>query len=334
LVASKSNDLSEDSESSRDSGVVEQKEPVRRAEIERTRRQPEQTKNTRRVASGAIHLKKVPKKEASDNIDQPPRVVGRSPRGVPLPFVRNTSDTVKSPVHRRREKEAGYVPAHPKPTSFIRDTAKLLTLSSDDSEIAMPVTGISSVDSKTEPSLQIIDSALEASSRQVNNNANPPVGDFISWLFPGVFCMQTPQAPSALKQSSTLKQSESQTQAESAIVPEDFSTTVSNTKSNFIPHVQWHDILNITETLAIQFREAEKMADSDVSVSERKVAEVNLAISKFKKHAKQLGVHERQLMEAIRDDVRDLHEIKAKRPTRIFGNDKFLGMYEYYFSPH
>ena len=234
------------------------------------------------------------------------------------------SDTFKSPAVRRREEEARYIQVTADTGCGVRDTSHVLNVSVDDSEIPTPGSYDSSIDSTTESSERMQDSALEISNQAGNDAGHATSGDILSCLFPGIFC-----ATPTRSMLPTMRQTETR---RPAIVPEN-TLMASSTTKRFIPDAQWHDILNATEILAIQYRESEKLGDVEASVSERTIMEVNRAIGKFKKHAYKLGVHEWQLMEAIRDDVRDIHHIKSSKATKASRKDKFLEMYDYYFAP-
>jgi hypothetical protein len=276
----------------------------------------------KRTPKTSAPTKHSPRKKITHTRGQPPPKPGESIRHhAPMVGVQPcNSNTFKSPAVRRREQTARGTAAKADTASTVRSTSHLLKVSMDDSEIPTPGTSDASMDSTTESSVQILDSALELSNRPGDTAGNAYSGDLMSCLFPGLFCA-TPIQP-------TIRQTETR---RPAIAPEDNSMPRSSTKS-FIPDAQWHDILNATEVLAIQYRESEKMGDAEVPVSERTITEVNRAIATFKKHAYKLGIHEQQLMEAIRDDIRDIHEIKSSRATKASGKDKFLEMYDYYFA--
>jgi hypothetical protein len=89
-----------------------------------------------------------------------------------------------------------------------------------------------------------------------------------------------------------------------------------------IPVQQWQEILDATEVLAMSYKKQQKekskaaLAKSggdDKSVSDDTIDEVKRAIRKFREHAKLLGVQERDLMEAVRDDDRSVPSRKYQQ---------------------
>mmetsp|Transcript_9374 Transcript_9374/g.16341 ORF Transcript_9374/g.16341 Transcript_9374/m.16341 type:complete len:113 (-) Transcript_9374:37-375(-) len=84
----------------------------------------------------------------------------------------------------------------------------------------------------------------------------------------------------------------------------------------------------------------------DKSISDDTIDEVKRAIQKFKEHARALGVQERDLMEAVRDDDRSIPSAKHKKSARPKHahkdtstntnsgvTDKFIEMFDYFFVP-
>jgi hypothetical protein len=91
-----------------------------------------------------------------------------------------------------------------------------------------------------------------------------------------------------------------------------------------IPEHQWQEILDATETLAMSFKQKQHPKKSGTghtipnnsgnsSVSEDSIDEVKRAIQKFREHARLLGVQERDLMEAVRDDDRSVPSKNKQR---------------------
>ncbi|KAL3905850.1 MAG: hypothetical protein SGILL_009511, partial [Bacillariaceae sp.] len=89
-----------------------------------------------------------------------------------------------------------------------------------------------------------------------------------------------------------------------------------------IPEGQWQEILDATETLAMSFSSKRKQQgrlpanvkhNDQTSVSQDSIEDVKRAILKFRSHARMLGVQERELMEAVRDDDRSVPSHKHKQ---------------------
>ncbi|KAG7337196.1 hypothetical protein IV203_017401 [Nitzschia inconspicua] len=131
-----------------------------------------------------------------------------------------------------------------------------------------------------------------------------------------------------------------------------------------IPVKQWQEILDATEVLAMSYKQQKKhqknttttttstkdvdVRDDNNSVSDDTIDEVKRAIRKFREHARLLGVKERELMEAVRDDDRSVPSRKHKSQQQAIstknrkspGNnnggvtDKFIEMFDYFFVPN
>lgn len=175
---------------------------------------------------------------------------------------------------------------------------------------------IQSTDSSTLGSTAQVDTATDAKT-----NATASIftmtgaEDLFSWLLPNVFA----PIPVPKKQAKS--------------TPVDNSDTATN-GSIVIDDDQWQAILGATEILARQFKEAQKMDDDgSISITEETIAEVNGAISVFKNQATLLGVNERDLMLAVRDDDRSLQSSKGDGSRKSGTTDKFMEMFEYYFAP-
>jgi hypothetical protein len=95
-----------------------------------------------------------------------------------------------------------------------------------------------------------------------------------------------------------------------------------------IPVNQWQEILDATEILALSYKQQRRQQhmsngntkttstspiSDDNSVSEDSIYAVKRAINKFKEHARLLGVQERDLMEAVRDDDRSVPSQKQQQ---------------------
>ena len=156
-------------------------------------------------------------------------------------------------------------------------------------------------------------------------------GDWLSWLLPGVFS----PIPSA------------------RVYADDLSQESADVKSKVIKDEQWKEILDATETLATRYKEqqSDTVADkSERSISDETINEVNDAIERFREHAKRLGMKERDLMAAVRDDDRSIPSglkrdgtittVESRKSKKDFvsqvGNatDKFVEMFEFYFMPY
>jgi hypothetical protein len=156
-------------------------------------------------------------------------------------------------------------------------------------------------------------------------------GDLFSWLLPSIFKpIPTPQKP------------QNATRAEPRVYADDLSQETSSVNSKvIIKDEQWQDILNATETLANQYNETQNTEDdgSTRSISEDTIKEVNDAVAKFREHAARLGIQERDLMEAVRDDDRSLPGLKREpKQKKAFVSgmgsaaDKFIQMFDFYFT--
>ncbi|KAG7369407.1 hypothetical protein IV203_032150 [Nitzschia inconspicua] len=138
---------------------------------------------------------------------------------------------------------------------------------------------------------------------------------------------------------------------------------VDNDNVDQIPVKQWQEILDATEVLAMSYKQQKKhqkntttaastkdvdVRDDNNSVSDDTIDEVKRAIRKFREHARLLGVKERELMEAVRDDDRSVPSRKHKTQQQALstknrkspGNnnggvtDKFIEMFDYFFVPN
>jgi hypothetical protein len=159
-------------------------------------------------------------------------------------------------------------------------------------------------------------------------------GDWFSWLLPGVF----PPIPPPPKTGAR-------------VYADNLSQASTEVNGEVIQDKQWKEILDATETLATRYKEhQDDTVDdrSERSISDETINEVNDAIEKFKVHAKRLGMKERDLMAAVRDDDRSIPSglrrdgtittvgsRKSKKDfVSQFGNatDKFVEMFEFYFT--
>jgi hypothetical protein len=176
---------------------------------------------------------------------------------------------------------------------------------------------------------------------QVSDGVSTTGGDWFSWLMPGIF------APIPRP-----KQAKQVDRSAGRFLTDDLSQETGSVISNKIQDDQWREILDATETLAIRYKEQRAVGDddaSDRSISEESIKEVNDAITKFREHAARLGMRERELMAAVRDDDRILHsgprqdgtaarvENPRKQQTGFvsrMGNatDKFIDVFDFYFS--
>ena len=120
--------------------------------------------------------------------------------------------------------------------------------------------------------------------------------------------------------------------------------------SRSVENEAWQEILDATDTMATKFEQhqSEIGEDDNRSISDETLQEVNDAISKFREHAARLGVNERELMAAIRDDgsvqsltrndsvtTATIDSPKSKKGLMSeMGNvtDQFIGMFEVYFN--
>jgi hypothetical protein len=120
--------------------------------------------------------------------------------------------------------------------------------------------------------------------------------------------------------------------------------------SRSVENEAWQEILDAKDTMATKFEQhqSEIGDDDNRSISDETLQEVNDAISKFREHAARLGVNERELMAAIRDDgsVQSLMRndsattatIESTKPKKglmsEMGNvtDQFIEMFEVYFT--
>jgi hypothetical protein len=152
-------------------------------------------------------------------------------------------------------------------------------------------------------------------------------GDWFSYLMPGIFApIPPPKKPKKVDRS---------------VFADDLSQETGSVFSNKIQDEQWREILDATETLAIRYKEQRDVGDddaSDRSISDESIKEVNDAITKFREHAARLGMRERELMAAVRDDDRILHSGPSRKQQKGFvsrmGNatDKFIDVFDFYFS--
>lgn len=212
----------------------------------------------------------------------------------------NPSDIVKSPAALRRQ-------ARGRKIQYASD----ILAPSVDSEVPIVGSGASTMESTTGSSMPMTASLASGETsyqHDTRDDLSADGGDFLSWLLPSIFGpVPTPK-------------------------PAPISTGESKEKGSYISDEKWKDILSATEILAIQYREAQKMGDEDLSISEQTIREVNSAIARFKGHSRQLGISDRQLMEAIRDDIRSVSKIISRTSRRLSSKDKFIDMYEYYFA--
>jgi hypothetical protein len=120
--------------------------------------------------------------------------------------------------------------------------------------------------------------------------------------------------------------------------------------SHSVKNETWQEILDATDTMASKFEQhqSEIGDDDNRSISDETLQEVNDAIDKFREHAARLGVNERELMAAIRDDgsvqsiIRNdsattatIDSRKSKKGLMSeMGNvtDRFIEMFEVYFT--
>ena len=88
---------------------------------------------------------------------------------------------------------------------------------------------------------------------------------------------------------------------------------IGSINSRTVENETWREILDVTETLATKYREQHNsdLEDdgSERSISDDTIKEVNDAIAKFREHAARLGVDERRLMAAVRDDDKSLQSM-------------------------
>jgi hypothetical protein len=137
-------------------------------------------------------------------------------------------------------------------------------------------------------------------------------------------------------------------------------TTKQEEEKRVIDTHQWQEILDATEVLALNYKEQknqkhrqpnQKKKPSPVQISgyvnDVNLDEVRRAINKFKEHARSLGVHERELMEAVRDDDRSVPASSKKPDRNRRGSsgqqqketkgggvaDRFIEMFDYFFVP-
>jgi hypothetical protein len=97
-----------------------------------------------------------------------------------------------------------------------------------------------------------------------------------------------------------------------------------------IPVKQWQEILDATEILALSYKQQQRQQHTsngntkttsaspildENSVSEDSIYEVKRAINKFNEHARLLGVQEHDLMEAVRNDDRNVHPKNNNKGT-------------------
>ena len=147
---------------------------------------------------------------------------------------------------------------------------------------------------------------------------NKPTGDdWFGWI-PNFFDWNEPQPSTPPKATKTANIHGKKPSLLTIDLSKDEMSAVSGLSANTfgnknIGDDEWQDILETTETLAARYREQKDNGEDGNdhrSISEETIKEVNDAIARFKEHAARLGISEKELMSAVRDEDRSIHSLR------------------------
>ena len=146
---------------------------------------------------------------------------------------------------------------------------------------------------------------------------NPTGDDWFGWI-PNFFEWNEPQPSTPPKATKTTDFHGKKPSLLTIDLSKDEMSAVSGLSANTfgnrnIGDDEWQDILETTETLTARYKEQKDNAEDGNdhrSISEETIKEVNEAIARFKEHAARLGISEKELMSAVRDEDRSIHSLR------------------------